>query len=431
VMTNEQAIAFYGPEAQEVVRAFNESAITKGAHWDYELPMTTATGKSIWVRNRGEPVVRDGKVVLLTGTIQDITDRKLAELALLRRTRELEMHNSILRQIHQGTPLVEMLESMTRQIEALHPDMLCSILLLDHEGKHLHHAAAPSLPDFFNQAIDGVVIGDGVGCCGTAAFRGERVIAENLQNDSCWSGFLEVASRAKLHSCCAQPIKNHSGQVLGTFSIYRHQPGRPSDDDIVLIENYANLAELLIERHRAEEKIRSLAFCDTLTGLPNRRMLDDRLSLAMAVSKRSGRYGALMFLDLDHFKTLNDTQGHAVGDQLLVLVAQRISECVREADTVARFGGDEFVVMLSELDERKAESTAEAGRVAEKIRSILAQPYLLAGNHHEMIEYRCTASIGVALFINHEARLDDILKWADAGMYKAKDEGRNRVYFVD
>jgi ABC-type nitrate/sulfonate/bicarbonate transport system substrate-binding protein len=124
VMTNEQAIAFYEPEAQQVVRAANAAAVKDGTPWDHELPMITATGRRIWVRNRGQPVIRDGRTVLLTGTIQDITERKLAEQALLRRTRELEMHNSVLRQIHQGTPLVEMLESITRQVEALHPEML-------------------------------------------------------------------------------------------------------------------------------------------------------------------------------------------------------------------------------------------------------------------------------------------------------------------
>jgi diguanylate cyclase (GGDEF)-like protein len=151
----------------------------------------------------------------------------------------------------------------------------------------------------------------------------------------------------------------------------------------------------------------------------------------MAFSKRSARYGALMFLDLDGFKTLNDTHGHAVGDRLLIQVAQRISLCVREADTVARFGGDEFVVMLGDLDEDRNESAAEAWQVAEKIRSALAAPHALSGRQDEMIEHRCTASIGVVLFVDHEAPLDDILKRADEAMYRAKDAGRNRVFFVD
>lgn len=153
----------------------------------------------------------------------------------------------------------------------------------------------------------------------------------------------------------------------------------------------------------------------------------------MTASKRSGRYGALMFLDLDNFKPLNDLYGHAAGDLLLVEVARRISSCVREADTVARFGGDEFVVMLSELDVDKAESTAQASIVAGKIRAALAEPYLLTilkeGNAESALSYRCTSSIGVVLFINHEKKPDVILKLADAAMYKAKESGRNQICF--
>jgi len=183
----------------------------------------------------------------------------------------------------------------------------------------------------------------------------------------------------------------------------------------------------------AEEKIGNLAFYDPLTQLPNRRLLNDRLGQMMVASKRSGHYCALMFLDLDNFKPLNDTYGHNVGDLLLIEVARRITGCVREADTVARFGGDEFVVMLGELDADKAESTAQAGIVAEKIRSILAEPYLLKiqreGKAETTVEHHCTSSIGVVLFINHEGSPEDILKWADMAMYQAKEGGRNQVRF--
>ncbi len=186
-------------------------------------------------------------------------------------------------------------------------------------------------------------------------------------------------------------------------------------------------------RKHAEDEIRNLAFHDTLTHLPNRRLLNDRLSQALAASKRSGHYGALMFLDLDNFKPLNDTHGHEAGDLLLVEVAARLKRCVRETDTVARFGGDEFVVTLSGLTADAAESRAQAGALAEKIRLTLSQPYLLTIQHEgradTTIAHHCTASIGVTLFLNHEASQDDLLKWADMAMYKAKDAGRNTVRF--
>ncbi|MDP2826715.1 MAG: diguanylate cyclase [Sulfuritalea sp.] len=191
----------------------------------------------------------------------------------------------------------------------------------------------------------------------------------------------------------------------------------------------------ITERKQMEDQVRQLAFYDDLTKLPNRRLLNDRLSQTMAVSKRSGCYGALMFLDLDNFKPLNDTHGHVVGDLLLIEAADRLKCCVREMDTVARFGGDEFVVMLSDLNADKAESTSHAEIVAEKIRIRLSEPYLLTirqeGKEDTTVEHHCTVSIGVTLFIDHEASQDDILKWADVAMYQAKEAGRNSIRFYD
>jgi diguanylate cyclase (GGDEF)-like protein/PAS domain S-box-containing protein len=191
----------------------------------------------------------------------------------------------------------------------------------------------------------------------------------------------------------------------------------------------------ITSRKAAENEIKNLAFYDVLTQVPNRRMLIDRLSLAMAASKRTGRYGAVMFLDLDNFKPLNDKYGHAVGDLLLIEVARRLNSCVREVDTIARFGGDEFVVMLSELDVDKSESITQAGIVAEKIRVILAEPYELSvhpnSTAENIVHHYCTSSIGVVMFVDHEASPDAILTWADLAMYKAKREGRNLIRFYE
>ena len=174
------------------------------------------------------------------------------------------------------------------------------------------------------------------------------------------------------------------------------------------------------ERMEKEQEIYNYAFYDALTQLPNRRLLNDRLEQAMATSKRSGRYGALMYLDLDNFKLLNDTHGHAAGDLLLPEVGRRITGCLREMDTVARLGGDEFVLVLCELDKDKDRSTRQSGVVAEKIRAILAEPFELKfhweNNVETTVEYQGTASIGVVLFIDHETSREDILQQADRAM---------------
>ena len=187
----------------------------------------------------------------------------------------------------------------------------------------------------------------------------------------------------------------------------------------------------ITERKKMEEQVRLLAFYDPLTGLPNRRLLDDRLNQTMAASKRSGRFAALLFLDLDNFKPLNDVHGHDVGNLLLVEVANRLKSAIREIDTVARFGGDEFVVIANELTTDKLESIAQARALAEKTRIALSAPYRLTihrdGEADRLIEHRCTATLGVAVFFDHEASPGEVLKWADAAMYQAKTAGRNQM----
>jgi diguanylate cyclase (GGDEF)-like protein/PAS domain S-box-containing protein len=182
----------------------------------------------------------------------------------------------------------------------------------------------------------------------------------------------------------------------------------------------------ITQRKLDEDRIRQLAFFDPLTHLPNRRLLMDRLQRALAVSDRSQRCGAVLFIDLDHFKTLNDTLGHERGDQLLQQVARRLVECVREGDTVARLGGDEFVVMLEDLSE-VAEIAAEEARTAtRKILSRLNQPYQLM----DQVFYS-SSSIGLALYNGHSVAIDELLKQADLAMYQAKAAGRNGIRFFD
>lgn len=201
------------------------------------------------------------------------------------------------------------------------------------------------------------------------------------------------------------------------------------------VHQYVSLFSDITARKQNETMLQQLAFVDSLTELPNRRLFNDRLGQAILSSKRSGRYGAVMALDLDNFKPLNDVHGHATGDLLLKAAARRMTDCVREMDTVARVGGDEFVVILNELDVEKTESFAQAKLVAEKIRAALAAPYILQLKRDEQdestVEHHCTASIGVVPFVNHQADKEVLLGWADAAMYQAKKDGRNLVRFYD
>ncbi|MCM2308657.1 MAG: diguanylate cyclase [Sulfuritalea sp.] len=257
-------------------------------------------------------------------------------------------------------------------------------------------------------------------------FTDEGVAAvKKLMRDSQASG--EPASQAGFLTFQVQH-RCKDGRLL--WGEVLSKPERNAEGAIV---GYHGITREITERKRLEDQVRQLAFHDPLTNLPNRRLLRDRLSQAMAAGKRSACHGALMFLDLDQFKTLNDTHGHEAGDLLLLEVAARLKGCVREVDTVARFGGDEFVVLLAELNTDRAESQLHAQLIAEKIRAALAEPYVLVlhkeGKAECRIQYRCSASIGAVMFADHAASQDDVMKWADAAMYRAKDAGRNTIRF--
>jgi diguanylate cyclase (GGDEF)-like protein/PAS domain S-box-containing protein len=190
--------------------------------------------------------------------------------------------------------------------------------------------------------------------------------------------------------------------------------------------NYVAALTDITPQKESEQEIKHLAFYDHLTGLPNRRLLMDRLQQAFASSARSGKRGALLLIDLDSFKTINDTLGHVIGDQLLQLVAQRLTACVREGDSVARLGGDEFVVLLRDLSGNSSEAAAQTEGICEKLLSGLRKPYPLAAQ-----EYPNTASIGAALFKGRQQSIENLLKQADIAMYQAKSAGRNNLQFFD
>ena len=243
----------------------------------------------------------------------------------------------------------------------------------------------------------------------------KAMIARRVQEEASGTpvGFLnfEVQHRCKdgrliWGEVLSKPDRNAQGEIIGYHGITRE----------------------ITERKRLEEQVHQLAFHDPLTHLANRRLMLDHLEQAMSASKRSQRHGALLFLDLDNFKPLNDTHGHGVGDLLLIEVAERLKACVREADTVARFGGDEFVVLLCELSTQPGEADEQAVAIAEKVRTRLAEPYVLqSAPSAPSIRHECTASIGVAVFRGRDESQNTVIDRADAAMYRAKEEGRNRI----
>lgn len=193
-----------------------------------------------------------------------------------------------------------------------------------------------------------------------------------------------------------------------------------------IVTNYVATIDDITLSKQAEQEIEELAYYDPLTHLPNRRLMSDRIQHAIAVSARSGKEGALLFLDLDHFKTINDTLGHDMGDLLLQQVAERLKGNIREGDTVSRFGGDEFVVLLEGLSAQPIEAATQAEHIANKILLSINKPYQLASHN-----YTSSTSIGITLFDDHQSKMEELLKQADIALYQAKDDGRNALCFFD
>ena len=472
----------------------------------------------------------------IVGVIHDITERKHAEEREKARAHVLELITS-------GKALTVILEAIIQVVEQKNPNMLCSILLLDDTGEHLLSGAASSLPNFYNEAIDGITIGIGVGSCGTAAFTNERVIVEDIQTHPYWQPYKELAKEAKLAACWSEPIRSAKGDVLGTFAIYHREKNYPTPHDLAVIEQTANLASIAIEKKLAEDKIKlaatvfsharegiiitdatgkilkvndrfteisgysrkeaigqnprilqsgkhspsfyrtmwheiitnhywtgeiynrhkngqiytelqtintvrdehgiithfvalgnditimkehqnqleHIAHYDLLTNLPNRVLLADRLSQAILQCNRQNESLAVVFLDLDGFKHVNDAYGHDIGDKFLVSLSLLMKDALRECDSLARIGGDEFVAVLTDI-----KSLSHCEQVIERLLIATSTPVTVNN-----IVLNVSASIGVTLYPKDNVGTDQLIRHADQAMYIAKDLGKNQFHLFD
>jgi diguanylate cyclase (GGDEF)-like protein/PAS domain S-box-containing protein len=381
---------------------------------DKEELIVDAKGKEKWLLSTKVPLRDDkGEIFGLVGIARDITERKSAEA--LRNGQA-----QILEKIALSTPLGEVLDSLMCLVESQLDGIFGSVLLLDQDGQHLRHGAAPSLAETYTKAIDGVRIGPKVGSCGTAVFRRAPVIVSDIMSDPLWEDYRELVVKYGYRSCWSTPILSHQDTVLGVFAMYSMSVREPTLIETALIEMTTRIAGIAIERKRSEDQIRFLAHHDALTGLPNRSLLKDRLTQAILQTQRHNPWVSVVFIDLDNFKTINDSLGHTAGDELLKIIASRMVGCVRAIDTVVRLGGDEFVILLVDLPARPDEISAPL----ERIQTAIAEPISINGR-----ALYVTCSMGVATFPNDGSDPEALLMNADAAMYKAKDAGRDNVQF--
>lgn len=323
----------------------------------------------------------------------------------------LQLQNCILEMIARGETLEATTDRLCREIELRLPGVWCSVLRVERNGL-LYPLAAPSFPDTYCAMLEGLMIGPQVGSCGSAAYHGTAVSVTDIATDFRWADFKEPVLAMGLKACWSSPVCGADGTVLGTFAFYFREKRGPTRREEDMVKSCASLCAIALERHQRVIERERRAYVDALTNLPNRAGFDvalERLSCA-----QPGAW-ALLALDLDNLKIINDTFGHATGDALLQTVASRVSASV-SPDRVFRMGGDEFAVIL-----QRAEALADIERVALCILEALAVQAECGGH---MIMPRAT--IGGAILSSEDPDADSVRAHADFALYHAKESGRGR-----
>jgi diguanylate cyclase (GGDEF)-like protein/PAS domain S-box-containing protein len=529
------------PESSAVLAHVNECLARGEVVEPLEAVCVRKDGRRIEVEVTVSPIgSAPGQAIGVSAIVRDISERKRSQAIAAGQAELLEF-------VAGGAPLPAVLDRVARFVEAHGEGVLTSILLLDADGIHLRHGAAPSLPEFYCEAIDGAAIGPSVGSCGTAAYRRERVCVSDIASDALWSDYSDLAARAGLGACWSTPIFATDGALLGTFALYYREARDAGESDIELVELATHVAGIAIERARSEEAARASddryrdlfenayepigtvtmderitevnqafervlgysrdeligtrltdyltpdgiessrrattsrlagdvsgatfeqefvakdghsvlldvssrvieehgravgiqgicrditarkhaelalhrlselnrqqALHDSLTGLPNRANFGQQVEHAIDIAEHDGSQLAVLLMDLDRFKEVNDTLGHRYGDLLLVELATRLESVVRRSDTVARLGGDEFGILVRQL----GDSPEDLDETLARTLAALDQPFQVDG-----LPLHIEGSIGVARYPAHGRDIDLLLQRADVAMYQAKQTG--------
>ncbi|MGQ0432089.1 MAG: sensor domain-containing protein [Microthrixaceae bacterium] len=392
-------------------------ALGTGTDRTVETTVVHKEGRRVHVSATLAPIRDDlGDVCAISAIVRDVTSTLRAERHRRRAEQDIATQQQILEQIARGDDLTLVLADLCREVEARYPGALCSLLMVDPVDRVLLDTAGPSLPAAFRAAIDGIPVAVGMGSCGTAAARGVDVIVRDMLNDPTTAPFADLAREHDLRSVWSHAIVDQTGRILGTFAVYSAVVHEPTEFERRLIYGAGRLAGLAIERRHYEDALQTAALVDPLTGLPNRNQFLQVLAKGLEDVDRSL---AVLFLDLDQFKTVNDTLGHPAGDRLLREASRRLMSALREDDVLSRFGGDEFTVLIRDAEERGL--TVEA----ERLLATFADPFTLDDR-----EFFITASIGVAIRGPASAPFD-LIRDADVAMYQAKARGPGQCAVFD
>lgn len=367
-------------------------------------------GHRYWVKVICNPIMdAEGRWQYTASVLLDITNTKIHEV----------LNNRVLEAMARDLPLIEVLERVCEEVERIAPEIRASILQVDETGS-LRPLASPSLPASYSASLDGVVIGPKVGSCGTAAWRKRPVLVTDIATDPLWEDYRHLILPLGYNCCWSTPILDKDGKVMGTFAFYYRENGphvaSPFHHELVRACTY--LCALAMEREQSRRRIRQLAYYDALTGLPNRSLLEVNSGQLLRELRDRKQRAAVLFIDLDRFKHVNDSLGHSAGDRLLCNVAEIIKGMVRLTGAAGRLSGDEFVAVVPES------GSESVGTVVERLQAALRQPFAVEGTSLDV-----SASIGVAMYPQDGQDMKTLLRHADIAMYQAKKAGRGRLSF--
>lgn len=331
--------------------------------------------------------------------------------------RLLILQRDILELIAKNNAHDENLKSLCLAAEQMLPNSVASIMLYDNDNKFLNVRCAPSLPEKAVEQLNGIEPSECAGSCGAAVFSNSPVYVENTATDERWKLMRDFATEFNIEACWSNPIISGEPSIIGSFALSSFESKRPTEFQKNLLSICAYLAGLVVQRERMEACLWRQANYDPLTMLPNRDLLYNFLQKIIKESAEHDRKAALMFIDLDNFKDINDCYGHAVGDQVLIDLAKAMNSSIRDGGMISRTGGDEFVVVLKDL-----KAMNDVVSIAQKILDAAINV-----KHAENIH--ATLSIGVSVCPDDAINPHDLLRNADTAMYAAKASGKNNYHF--
>jgi diguanylate cyclase (GGDEF)-like protein len=326
-----------------------------------------------------------------------------------RETQLYALQNEILRAVAQGVEFAAVADLLCRRAEQIAPEVLCSILIVDDEGV-LRPAAAPSLPEHFSRALDGLAIGPNVGSCGTAAYRGQPVEVRDISRDPLWANYAALALPLGLAACWSSPIISRDGRVVATFAFYYRTKRGPTELERLLVHACVHVCAIALENAAAQMVNQRLAFIDQLTGLPNRRFFDEALASKLAQHASSF---ALLLVDIDHLKTINDSMGHLAGDRYIEEVGRRLKQ-QSQSSTAFRLSGDEFAILVDDCG-----SHDKLGELAASVLGAMSAPF--HSDDNLLVPH---VTIGGVVYGADGTEGEVLRQNADFALYHAKETNR-------